>query len=375
MKNKEVVFVLVSTTIAGVMFFTMTGCGDDSSTASAGSGAVSGVGGASNGISGIGGAGGSGTATTAAPVTGSGGRAVTVGQGGKSVGNSGTTAASGGSKAKGGAGGSTAKAGGAGGSKGTAGAGGSDGQTAEKSSGCGKEPPAAPATSVDFNGVARTIIVDVPQGYDKNRAYPLVFSWHGAGVSVDMFRGYLNIPAAVGADGLVVSLETATGSSGQWDYTNDPKFFDALVDKFESEYCIDKHRLFSTGHSMGGMFNHYLACNRANVLRGGAPLAASPQAGMQCVGKLAIWYSQGESDVVGNGPTTRDFWVQNNGCDGSKGTPVSPSPCEGNSYTCTCTDYTVGCAETPVRYCTFPGGHEIPTFIGPGVWSFFKGLK
>ena len=244
----------------------------------------------------------------------------------------------------------------------------------QRTEGCGKDAPAV-VSMVDFNGVSRQIIVDVPKTYDNNRAYPLIFSWHGANVGVAMFHMYLGIAKAVGEDGITISLETATGSSGSWDYTNDPLFFDFLVEKFSKEYCVDKHRIFTTGHSMGGFFNHNLACVRGNVLRAAAPLAANAMGGGTCTGKPAIWYSQGEDDFAGNGPNVRDYWTGKNGCDTSKSTPVSPLPCDGTGTMCECLDYTAGCEDSPVRYCTFPGGHEIPSFIGPGVWAYFQTFK
>jgi poly(3-hydroxybutyrate) depolymerase len=372
MKSNKVVFFLSTIAAAGLMFFVMAGCGsDNNSTASAGSGAVStGTGGSSvpTGTSGTGtSVSGSGVVTGGKVATGNGGKVATATGGKVATGNGGKVATA--------TGGKTGTAGKGGSTGGTAGSG-STAYPVEKSAGCGKEPPASVATGMNFQNVDRTFILDVPKTYDKNRPYPLVVVWHGAGVSAVMFHTYLTLPAAIGEDGIDIYMETAGGQSGSWDYTNDPLYFDAIVEKLEADYCIDKHRVFISGHSMGGMFTNYLACVRANVLRGAAPMAG-PTSAVQCAGKLAIWYDEGLSDFAGVATDIVSYWVKNNGCDPNKTTPVTPSVCEGATANTPCetVDYTVGCENTPVRYTSFTGGHEIPSFIGEGIWNFFKSLK
>jgi polyhydroxybutyrate depolymerase len=243
------------------------------------------------------------------------------------------------------------------------------GGTAQKTSGCGVEPPATVATSIALNGVTRAFILDVPTGYDKNRAYPVVFSWHGMGVSAASFHNYVNISAQVGADGFVVTPDTeAGGTSGSWDSTKDPQLFDAIVKMLEENYCIDPHRIFAAGHSMGGFFTNVLGCARGNVLRGIAPLSGGPPSGT-CTGKLGVWITQGKSDTavtVTTGQAVRDFWVKNSGCDGTSSTPVDPSPC---------VEYAGCSAGFPVRYCEYDGDHQPPSFAASGLWGFFKGLN
>jgi poly(3-hydroxybutyrate) depolymerase len=233
--------------------------------------------------------------------------------------------------------------------------------------------PPASDTSVTVGGGTGSYILDLPTNYDNTKAYPLIFVWHGAGVTNTAFHGYLDIHSQVGNDGIVVTPETID-NSGTW--PSDASYFDALLTHFSSSYCIDQGRVFTTGHSLGGLHTGLLGCLRGDKLRGDAVLAA-PHPTEQCVkGDMAAMMSVGMSDFVANGPTEFQWWAQKNGCDYTMTTPVDPAtfttgaPAESG----TCVEYG-GCDPgTPVRTCTFNGGHEIPNWVAGAVWSFFKKL-
>ncbi|MGE5783901.1 MAG: hypothetical protein ACM3ZE_04890 [Myxococcales bacterium] len=234
-----------------------------------------------------------------------------------------------------------------------------------KTSGCGNDPPSAD-TSIEVNGATACYVLSLPQDYDKNRAYPLFFSFHGAGVPPETFLTYFNMPSVVGADAIVVT-PTALGDASMWDEKRDLPLFDALLDKLKSQLCIDTARVFAGGHSSGGMFTSALGCRRGNVLRGIAVLSATPPSGT-CTGEVAVWISHGTADTavkIENGRKNRDFWTAKNGCDASASTPVSPSP----------TVEYGGCDEGfPVRYCEYDGDHYLPSYAPRGIWDFFKAL-
>jgi polyhydroxybutyrate depolymerase len=252
----------------------------------------------------------------------------------------------------------------AGGAPATAGAGGAPTTTPgmpDKSAGCGKAPPANDNMLMVGSG-SGTYILDVPPGYDNSKAYPLLFVWHGAGVTNTAFHGYLNMQAVAGNDAIIVTPECLNGGSN---WPNDPSYFDALLEHFSTNYCIDKSRVFTTGHSMGGMHTGLLGCLRADKLRGDAVLAA-PHPNGNCVkGNMAAMMSVGDSDFVANGMTEFAWWAMKNGCDKAMTMPTEVKEC---------VEYG-GCAPgTPVRTCTFSGGHEIPAWVAGAVWGFFKKL-
>jgi polyhydroxybutyrate depolymerase len=248
-----------------------------------------------------------------------------------------------------------------------------NGGSPQKSAGCGMAKPATVETSIMVGSSTGNITVDVPTDYDNNKAYPLILVWHGFGVTGTAFHGYLDIHTAVGNDAVVVTPECLGGGSS---WPSDMSYPDALVAHFEAKYCIDKSRLFTAGHSMGGLYTGQIGCERGDVFRGDAVLAAPHPTGVCKKGTMAVYMAVGSSDPTGTTTTTEfPWWAMENGCS-STSTPVDPM----SFYTMaldesgTCVDYS-GCgALTPFRACTFSGGHEIPPWEALAIWNFFKKL-
>jgi polyhydroxybutyrate depolymerase len=233
----------------------------------------------------------------------------------------------------------------------------------EPSPGCGMEPTTAD-TSITVGGSTASYVVALATAYDRNKPYPLVMSFRTAGITVESFRRSLDLPAVVGADGIVVYVDCANGAN-RWDRLVDPPVFDALLAKLEDSYCIDRRRIFVVGHETGAIFANLLACRHAGVLRGLGSISGVMPMEM-CTGGLAVWISQGDADVTRMlGRDSRDFWVQQNQCDATMSAPVEPSPC---------IEF-MGCEMgRPVRYCEYPGNQTVPSFAAAAVWNFLKGL-
>jgi polyhydroxybutyrate depolymerase len=251
----------------------------------------------------------------------------------------------------------------------TAGAGGATSAgptgTPQRSAGCGRDAPASDTSILVGTGTGKYII-DLPTGYDKSRAYPVLTVWHGYGVTAEAFHGYVNFKAAVGADAIVIT-PNIIDDGPMWDMTTSLSYFDAIIAHLEASYCVDSTRIFAVGHSMGGFFTSQLGCARGDKLRGIAPLSAGQPAG-GCKGELAVWISQGKSDTAvspASGEANAAFWAKQSKCDMSMSKPVDPSPC---------VEY-AGCdAGFPVRFCEYDGDHQPPAFAATGVWDFFKSL-
>ena len=245
--------------------------------------------------------------------------------------------------------------------------------TPDKSVGCGMPAPATPATSIMVGGMMGDLIVDVPKTYDSNKAYPLILVWHGFGVKAPMFHDYLNVKAVAGEEAIIVTPECLGGGSN---WPADMSYPDALLLEFESKYCIDRNRRFTTGHSMGGMYTAQIGCQRADKFRADAVLAAPHAAGNCVKGNMAAMMSVGMSDTVASYMTEFSYWSMYGGCDMNMKKMVDPMSFYKGALdeSGMCTDYG-GCkAETPVRTCTFSGGHEIPPWVAGAVWDFFKHL-
>ena len=270
----------------------------------------------------------------------------------------------------GGAGSGGSAGGSAGGGAGIGGSGGSG----SGGPGCGLAPPSAGHKEISVNGATRSYELWLPSGYDRNRAYPVVFAFHGLGGSGQLAQRYFGIQQAAGANAIVVYPDgLARNGSTSWglfgaDATTDFAFFDALVANLNASLCVDSGRLFAAGHSYGAYFSNTLGCARGNALRAIAPVAGGGPYVSCDGGQVAVWLEASTDDPVvaySNGQTSRDRWLAANHC-ASTTHAVGPSGC---------VEYD-GCdAGHPVRWCSESTlGHNWPSYAGSAIWSFFSGL-
>lgn len=307
------------------------------------------------------------------------------GTGGADRAGSGGAASGGTMSASGGTGGLEADgSGGAGATNGSAGAlgtGGGDGgggNTSAGSPGCGAtNPPASGTYSIDVDGQTREYILDVPEDYDTQHPYPVVFGWHWRGGDAGQvadgegasFGPYYGLKALANGEAIFVAPEglTPDGVSGWANQGGeDIAFAEEMVDHFEHELCIDTERVFSTGFSYGGMFSYAVGCALADRFRAIAPYSGALWSGCEDGSDpIAMWGAHGVEDAIVEiepGRQARDEFLERNGCTTSP-TPTDPEPCV--SYE--------GCdAGYPVVWCEYDDGHWPPSFAAEAVWDFFS---
>ncbi len=253
---------------------------------------------------------------------------------------------------------------------------GDDTTTGVKSDGCGMAAPFVGAMNqtIMVEGMERSYILALPDGYDPAQGYPLVFAWHGRGGDASTSRIYFNVEEAsqgaaifVYPNGLpLAEMNDETG----WDLdpnNEDFALFDALLAEMNATLCLDG-RVFSTGHSFGGYMSNALGCFRGDVVRAIGLVAGGGPFGGPCVGQVAAWLAHGSLDMVvplSQGEMSRNHWSDANGC-AAETEAVDPAPC---------TAFT-GCdAGFPVTWCEhdIPDflGHTWPSWAGPAIWKFF----
>jgi polyhydroxybutyrate depolymerase len=244
-----------------------------------------------------------------------------------------------------------------------------DAQMMVGSAGCGSDPSAVTST-LDVDGQDRTFVLSLPDDYDADRPYPLIFAWHGLGGSAANVQNRFGFEEIRGSEAILVypdalPLDSFQGRTG-WaldpdDYDFD--FFDALSAHLSADLCVDPSRIFSTGHSFGGFMSNSLGCHRGDVLNAIAPVAGGIAASVQmCDGALAVWSTHGSADTtveISRGEEARDMWLGINGCDDTTGA-VEPSPCAAYQ----------GC-ERDIHWCEHTGRHGWPDFAGAAIWAFF----
>jgi polyhydroxybutyrate depolymerase len=243
---------------------------------------------------------------------------------------------------------------------------------ASPSAGCGTAGTALASGrfSVDVAGVSRDYILTLPDDYDAQHSYPLIFAWHPAGGSAQQVAtgfggGYYGLSRLANGSAIFVSPE---GIDQGWANTGgrDIAFLKVMLDRFESDLCVDTKRIFSTGFSYGGMMSYAIACAMGDVFRAIAPMSGALYSG--CVDgdhPVAVLAFHGDIDTVvpiANGERARDEIAQRNHC----GTQTAPVPSS------SCVSYQ-GCDPGfPVEWCQFSGGHMPAPGSAQPIWDFFS---
>jgi polyhydroxybutyrate depolymerase len=337
-----------------------------------------------------------GTAGSGKGGSAAGGAGATAGSstGGRANGGSGGGGNQGGSggKAAGGAGGSmSGGAAGAGGSAGMGGAstGGTGGGT--KSKGCGAATwPKSATSTISVSGASRTYILRIPDNYDTNKPYRLIFSFHwlngtaqnvamGGGTTKSAFYGLWDLSAGstifVAPQGINNGWSDAGRSTSKGG--DDINFTRTLLTQLEDTLCIDTTRIFAEGFSMGGSMSYAVACALGDLFRGIAVHSGGPMSG--CVTPhnkpVAYFMTHGTTDSVctypGYGvPQVNDF-AKVNGCMARS----MPTP---SGSTQSCVDFEGCMPGYPTRACIFVGDHTPSppnasnTWVPAETWKFIS---
>lgn len=256
--------------------------------------------------------------------------------------------------------------------------------------GCGKAPTLTSGQrTIQSSGKSRSYILRIPDNYDMNRPYRLIFGFHWrGGTANDVDSGgtdgynwsYYGLRALANNSTIFVApqgFNNGWANSGGEDLT----LVDDLVTQLQAGLCVDTTQLFAMGFSYGGGMSYAIACARATVFRAVAVYSGAQLSG--CDGgtqPIAYLGMHGISDSVlniSNGRSLRDRFVRNNGCTAQN----PPEPAQG-SRTHRVTAYT-GCRSGyPVVWAAFDGGHTPGpidgcacegwrTWTKDEVWKFF----
>ncbi len=251
-----------------------------------------------------------------------------------------------------------------------------------QSSGCNADPPSAPPTSVQSDGMERTFLVTVPAGYRSDVPHRLLVAFHGRTNSNVQVRAYYGFDQSA-TDTIIVYPAALKGVNGSFSYADpagdqrDVRFFDVIVDQIAGAYCIDRARIFVAGHSLGGWFANTLSCVRGDRIRGVATLggSATPAA---CTGPVAAMLLHSPEDALApfsGGEKARDLKLAQNGCS-NESVPTEP-----RSFNCV--RYSNCTSGKPVTWCPHPFTEENgkrythlwPRGTGSEILKFFEAVE
>ncbi len=138
--------------------------------------------------------------------------------------------------------------------------------------------------SIQSGGLSRTFIVHLAPSYG-NQPQALVINYHGyqntalrtaqrtnMGIEADKARFILVFPQGVDNP---PSWNAGIGAYGPTGDANDVKFTSDLIRYFEHNYCVDAHRIYVTGYSLGGGMAYRIACTLSNQIAAFATVAGA----------------------------------------------------------------------------------------------------
>jgi len=248
-------------------------------------------------------------------------------------------------------------------------------------------------SSIDVNGTERDFKVHVPSNYQKEKSVPLLIALHGGGGDMNYQSDdkIYHLISKSDAEGFIVAFPNGYsrlgGKFATWNAGNccgkgrdtnsdDVGFIKALIAKLQTDYNIDKKRIYITGMSNGGMMSYRLACELSDLITGIASVAGTDNT-INCkpsrpVSILHI-HAKNDDHVLYNGgagqnafrdksmvanftsvPATVEKWVKFNGCSDKPKRTLEKSGAWCDLYS--------GCKDNVhVQLCvTETGGHSWP---------------
>lgn len=222
------------------------------------------------------------------------------------------------------------------------------------------------------DGVERSYWIEMPNTYDRNKAYPVIIGLHwrdGSAGDVYGWSGFFGLKNLYGDTAIFIApqgLEKGWANTGD----RDIRFLRAMISEVQKGACTDTQRVFATGFSFGGMMSNAIGCQMGDVVRAIAPMAGSLWSGCaSSSNKVAALFIHAKDDNVvpySAGMEARDLFLQRNSCS------AATVPLGSNG----CVEYQ-GCENgKPVVWCgTETGGHWYPNFSAQESKAFFDRFK
>ena len=129
--------------------------------------------------------------------------------------------------------------------------------------------------TLTHDNVNRNYLVYIPDSYDSEIDYPLIFVFHGFGGIATQFINNADMRDLAESNNFIVVYPQGLdlgGTGSHWNCSNpsadnksdvdDIGFIENLIDQLILDYpVIDSKRIYAAGYSNGGFMSYYLACN------------------------------------------------------------------------------------------------------------------
>lgn len=126
-------------------------------------------------------------------------------------------------------------------------------------------------------GMKRDYLLSVPKGAKQRQRLPLILAFHGYREDAQRLRQHSQLDRA---DAVVAFLDGVGNAWAPAPYATttgqqDLAFVDDVVAALESEFSIDRARVFAAGFSNGGGFAAFVGCQRPQEFTGVATVAGA----------------------------------------------------------------------------------------------------
>lgn len=195
------------------------------------------------------------------------------------------------------------------------------------------------AKQFTYGGEKRRYIIFLPSDYQKdtNRSFPVVFNFHGGGMTMTEQMLYSQMNKTAEKQQFIVVYPQ--GIKQDWNVgfemsyqhgTDDVGFISALMDSLTKKYRIRQNEVYATGLSRGGFFCHRLAAELperfAAIAPVGAPIPDSVVYFNRSKKPMGMMLIQGDADNVVSyagkanayysAKATYDYWINQNHLEG-----------------------------------------------------------
>ena len=138
--------------------------------------------------------------------------------------------------------------------------------------------------SIHSGGLTRTFIVHLAPSYG-NQLQALVINYHGYQNTALRTAQRTNMSAEADRAGFILvfpqgidnppSWNAGVGAFGPTGNADDVQFTRDLISYFEHNYCVDTHRIYVAGYSLGGGMAYRIACALSNQIAAFATVAGA----------------------------------------------------------------------------------------------------
>jgi polyhydroxybutyrate depolymerase len=249
--------------------------------------------------------------------------------------------------------------------------------------------------TISSGGLKRSFLLHFPPGYGKY-LQPLVIGYHGYSWTMQQMEKLTRLNDEADKAGFLLALPQGVDSPPSWNAGNgaygptgdadDVQFTHDLLASLKQNYCVDSHRIYLVGFSLGGGMVYRLACTLHDQITAIATVSGAyyPFGACHPSHPFPVMEMHGQADTQapyqGN-PTAhmaavQDYlrrWQSLDGCTGSPETFFQKGDVTGLEWT--------HCAagSRVVHYRVGKGGHSWAMSqsinTSDAVWEFFAGVR